>query len=109
MVTDGMDVGRGRGPAEGGDARVRKGFRVTGRVQGVGFRWWTQKTASSLDLRGTVRNCRDGSVEVHAAGSKESVESLERRLHEGPSSARVQDVDEIETKNSLPGRFQIVR
>jgi len=88
---------------------MRKGFRVTGRVQGVGFRWWTQKTASSLDLQGTVRNCRDGSVEVHAAGAKESVESLERRLQDGPNSARVENVDEIEAKESLPDGFRIVR
>ncbi|MDX1566548.1 MAG: acylphosphatase [Longimicrobiales bacterium] len=87
----------------------RKGFRVTGRVQGVGFRWWTQKTASGLGLRGTVRNCADGSVEVHALGSSDSLESLEERLHEGPSSARVEGVEEIDPKSSLPDGFRIVR
>lgn len=87
----------------------RKGFRVTGRVQGVGFRWWTQKTASSLGLRGTVRNCADGSVEVHAAGSSDSLESLEQQLHEGPSSARVEGVESIDAKSSLPDGFRIVR
>lgn len=106
------DVGKGNdgpGPAPDGSGQVRKGFRVTGRVQGVGFRWWTQKTASSLDLRGTVRNCRDGSVEIHAAGGSDAVESLERRLHEGPSSARVESIEEIETRESLPEGFRIVR
>ncbi|MFW6199134.1 MAG: acylphosphatase [Gemmatimonadota bacterium] len=87
----------------------KRGFRVTGRVQGVGFRWWTQKSATSLGLRGTVRNCADGSVEVHAAGSTDSVESLEQLLHDGPSSARVEGVEEIDPRGSLPDGFRIVR
>ncbi len=91
------------------DGGTRKGFRVAGRVQGGGFRWWTQKTASALDLRGTVRNCADGSVEVHVMGSAASVASLERRLHEGPSSARVESVDEIGAKESLTDGFRIIR
>ena len=47
-----------------------KAFIVTGRVQGVGFRWFTRQTASELGLRGTVRNARDGSVEVVADGTR---------------------------------------
>lgn len=88
---------------------ARRGFRVTGRVQGVGFRWWTQKTASSLGLRGTVRNCADGSVEVHAAGTAEAVDTLGRKLESGPGSARVATVEEIEVRDDLPGTFRIVR
>lgn len=92
---------------EGGEER--RGFRVTGRVQGVGFRWWTQKTASSLGLRGTVRNCADGSVEVHASGDPDAVASLAGRLEEGPSSARVEGVEEIDAPDDLPGAFRIIR
>lgn len=82
---------------------------MTGRVQGVGFRWWTQKTASSLGLRGTVRNCADGSVEVHAAGPPEAVDSLARKLPDGPGSARVEGVEEIDVRDDLPETFRIVR
>lgn len=78
-------------------------------MQGVGFRWWTQKTASSLGLRGTVRNCADGSVEVHAAGPRDAVESLAGKLDEGPTSARVDGVEEIEAPDDLPGAFRIIR
>jgi len=91
------------------EEQARRGFRVTGRVQGVGFRWWTQKTASSLGLRGTVRNCGDGSVEVHAAGARNAVESLAAKLEEGPGSARVEGVEEIEPPDDLPGAFRIIR
>lgn len=77
---------------EGGTERDRRGFRVTGRVQGVGFRWWTARTARELGLGGHVRNLPDGSVEVHAAGSAEAVAALERALHSGPPAARVDGV-----------------
>ncbi len=56
--------------------RHQRGFRVRGRVQGVGFRWWTRRKASDLGLRGTVRNRPDGSVEVHVAGDVETLEAF---------------------------------
>lgn len=87
---------------------MRRGFRVTGRVQGVGFRWWTRNTADSLGVRGTVRNCPDGSVEVHAEGSEEAIEYLERRLRKGPSAARVEALEEIESGDPLPDEFRII-
>jgi len=45
------------------------GFRVTGRVQGVGFRWWTRAQATRLGVEGTVRNAADGSLSVRPAGT----------------------------------------
>ena len=69
------------------------GFRVHGRVQGVGFRWWTHRTASGLGLTGTVRNLPDGTVEVRVAGSDAAIHELEFRLQRGPASARVQRVE----------------
>lgn len=89
--------------------RVRKGFRLTGRVQGVGFRWWTQQTARELGLSGTVRNCADGSVEIHAEGTGDAMETFARRVQNGPRSARVQQVEEIESEGTLPDEFRIVR
>lgn len=68
-------------------------FRVHGRVQGVGFRWWTRRTASRLGLTGFVRNLPDGTVEVRARGPSDALQELEDSLHEGPSSARVRRVE----------------
>lgn len=69
-----------------------RAYRVTGRVQGVGFRWWTQRVAEELGLIGDVRNLPDGAVEVRAAGAASALDALERALHEGPPSARVEGV-----------------
>ncbi len=80
---------------EGSEEIERRGYRVHGRVQGVGFRWWTQHTSRSLGLGGYVRNLPDGSVEVHAAGTREALEALERALLEGPPAAVVEAVDSI--------------
>ncbi len=66
---------------------------VHGRVQGVFFRDFTQRHASSLGLTGYVRNRWDRTVEVLAEGEKEGLERLLRQLHIGPSSARVERVD----------------
>lgn len=88
----------------------RRAFRVTGRVQGVGFRWWTRKTARDLGLRGTVRNAPDGSVEVHAAGSREDLEIFRRRLENGPGPALVEAVQPLEWDlDQVPHDFDIVR
>lgn len=92
-----------------GDGRVRKGFELTGRVQGVGFRWWTRKTAQELGLSGTVRNRRDGAVEIHAEGPEDAMRTFARRIRSGPSSASVSDVEEIASEGGLPDGFRILR
>lgn len=71
-------------------ARVR--FRVTGRVQGVGFRWWAEAQAQALGLAGFVRNEPDGAVSGEAAGPLEALAAFRDRLAQGPSSARVADL-----------------
>jgi acylphosphatase len=67
-------------------------YRIEGRVQGVGFRYFTRRTARGLGIRGQVRNLPDGSVEAIAEGSPEALEALERRLRAGPPGARVDEV-----------------
>lgn len=62
---------------------------VHGIVQGVGFRAFAQSEALRLGLKGYVRNCADGSVEVVAEGSEEQLEAFLRRLRIGPAGARV--------------------
>jgi acylphosphatase len=73
-------------------------FLVRGRVQGVGFRWFVEREAHVLGIAGWVRNNADGSVEVLAMGSREQLLGLRSRLRQGPRAARVDDVEEIETK-----------
>jgi acylphosphatase len=69
---------------------------VCGRVQGVGFRAWTEVTALELGLEGWVRNRRDGSVEALLAGPQQVVLSMIERCHGGPPGARVDTVDQRE-------------
>jgi len=84
-------------------------FQVHGHVQGVGFRWWTRSLALQHQIRGTVRNLPDGSVEVIAAGEEEALHDFRSLLHTGPPGARVSVVDEQETDISDSLRdFQIV-
>jgi acylphosphatase len=71
------------------------GFVVTGRVQGVGFRWWTRSLATRLGLTGTVRNLPDGSVAVHARGTDDQLRDLQAQLAEGPPGAQVTSVDPL--------------
>lgn len=67
--------------------------RVTGRVQGVGFRWWVRRHAVARNLTGWVMNADDErSVEIVAEGPPESLDELERLLHRGPSGAVVDAV-----------------
>ncbi len=66
---------------------------VSGWVQGVFFRDQTQKWATSLQITGWVRNLKDGRVEVLAEGEKESIEDLIGQLKQGPSLARVENVE----------------
>lgn len=67
-------------------------FEVYGRVQGVGFRYFAQRQALGLEVRGWVRNREDMSVEVHAAGSAQALEALEAYLRQGPPAAHVSHV-----------------
>ena len=67
--------------------------RIKGSVQGVGFRYFVMRKASALNLRGYVRNCYDGDVEVEAEGDKDNLETLVEQLRQGPSLSRVTDVD----------------
>ena len=77
-------------------ARQERRFSVRGRVQGVGFRWWTRGRAVELGLAGTVRNRPDGTVEVVVAGPPDRIDRLRELLHRGPPAARVEEVLEDE-------------
>jgi len=74
---------------------VRLHATVSGRVQGVGFRYSAQDVARRLGLTGWVRNRRGGQVEVVAEGRRAVVEEFERFLRQGPTAARVTAVETV--------------
>lgn len=84
-------------------------YRVRGRVQGVGFRWWTRSRARGLGLAGTVRNCPDGSVEVKVRGPADAVARLCGMLGQGPPGSRVDQVEEIRAGPVEGDSFEIAR
>lgn len=96
-------------------SRIRVQFVVTGRVQGVGFRWWVEAQAQALGLSGFVRNESDGSVSGAVGGEEAVLAAFRDRLAEGPSSARVADVGwDLDAggqggAQSLPFPFEIRR
>lgn len=75
------------------DETVRLTARITGVVQGVGFRYWTARKAEELMLTGTVRNNHDGSVQLVAEGSAAAVDSMVTWLHSTRAPGRVENVD----------------
>ena len=73
--------------------RHAESLRIEGRVQGVGYRWWTLGTATALGLEGWVRNRRDGSVEILAIGDPRAIDALAEACRQGPSHALVRAVE----------------
>jgi acylphosphatase len=69
-------------------------YRVSGRVQGVGFRYFASRLARQLGLTGYARNLRDGTVEVYAIGTAGTLAALRKELQRGPRSAAVSDLME---------------
>lgn len=67
---------------------------IRGRVQGVGFRYWTRRTGTARGLEGWVRNRRDGSVEAVFAGDENAVAAMIKLCRRGPDAARVESVEE---------------
>jgi len=84
------------------------GFHITGRVQRVGFRWWTCRTAKQLGLSGTVRNLADGSVEVRVRGSTAVIRLLRKHLQEGPPGAVVASIQTVLLDDSIPEGFHVL-
>jgi acylphosphatase len=72
--------------------RITRRLQILGRVQGVGFRYYMQRTAQQLGVAGWVRNRRDGSVEAMVHGSPESVAAIIDWAKRGPSGAAVSEV-----------------
>ncbi len=74
---------------------VARRFFLSGRVQGVGFRYFTQRVAARHQVLGYVRNLDDGRVEALAQGLERSVEAFKHDITAGPQYSRVAEVEEI--------------
>ena len=81
--------------------------RITGRVQGVGYRAWTVDEARRRDLSGWVRNLADGDVEAVFAGTTTTVDDMVAACRRGPSLARVSNVA-IEAAEPVSGPFKVL-
>lgn len=86
--------------------------RISGRVQGVGFRWFVREEARRLGLAGWVKNLPNGDLELVAEGPAATLESFARTIAKGPPGARVELVHRLPTAagmDSLPSPFAIER
>lgn len=88
---------------------MRRGLRlrISGRVQGVGFRWYAREVADSLGVRGYVRNLPTGQVEIWAEADGRALEAFVAAMRRGPRHAVVREVD-AETVEP-EGRFRSFR
>lgn len=87
---------------------MTKRFLVTGRVQGVGFRFAAQAYALQLGLTGWVRNVLDGSVEILAEGTESSLISFEEWLCQGPPLSRIDKVQATVEQDRSSSEFRIL-
>jgi len=74
---------------------IARKFLLSGLVQGVGFRFFTQRVAARYQVRGYVRNLADGRVEAWAQGPEKSVEAFKHDITAGPQYSRVDEIEEI--------------
>ncbi len=79
---------------------VRYFGRATGRVQGVGFRYFVQQNAEELGVKGWVRNMSDGSVTMELQGTQELIDEMEERIRKGNFFVKVKEL-ELEAREPL--------
>lgn len=82
------------------EEKQAKRFYVSGRVQGVGYRFFARRVATLLGVSGYVKNLGDGRVEVYAIGLAAQLEALRADLRRGPSHSLVEAVDEVDAEIS---------
>ena len=82
---------------------VCRHYRIRGRVQGVGYRYFARRAAQRLGVRGYVRNLPDGDVEVHAEADIDTLQEFRTELECGPASSRVSEI--VETTTTLTDRY----
>lgn len=110
-LTDGFQEGVESDMSSGSSARVTEILKVTGQVQGVGFRAFVQRVATRLELSGFVVNRPDGSVYLEASGSPDVLEKLAALLRKGPPASKVLAVERKKLQEAAlhTGPFEIRR
>ena len=89
---------------------IARRFVIRGMVQGVGYRYFAQRSAAKHQVKGYVRNLPDGSVEAHAQGAERSVNGFRDDLVAGPRYSRVDDIEELVVEpDAAYGTFRIER
>jgi len=89
---------------------IARKFLISGQVQGVGFRYFAQRSSATHQVRGYVKNLKDGRVEVLAEGSPKAVEAFRHDLAAGPTHSRVGEIEELVVEPSgLYSSFRIER
>ncbi|MDR0787313.1 MAG: acylphosphatase [Gemmatimonadota bacterium] len=106
MTTTSSIADSGVPPRSTAVAGVR--YIVGGRVQGVGYRAWTQRLAHEHKVAGNVRNLPDGCVQVDAIGDRNTLSSFRRKLLEGPATAHVISITAAEITLAATSGFEIV-
>jgi acylphosphatase len=90
--------------------KIARKFVISGFVQGVGFRFFAQRSAARHQIRGYVKNLEDGRVEAFAEGGAKAVEDFKHDLTTGPSYSKVEDIEETVLEPSgLYSAFRIER
>lgn len=87
--------------------RVAKRLIVSGRVQGVGFRYFSQETAQRFGIKGWVRNLSDGTVELHVEGTSNEVDAFQQALKDGNRFVGVERIDETKADDQAFRKFDI--
>ena len=86
---------------------IARRYVISGRVQGVGFRFFAERTARQIGVTGWTRNLDDGGVEVHANGTNAQLDDFEAQLRLGPPRAEVRSFEVLEAGVSTAASFQI--
>jgi acylphosphatase len=86
---------------------ITRRYLISGRVQGVGFRYFAERAARDSGVTGWIRNLPDGSVEAHATGAPAQIERFEARLRRGPSRSEVTGFEATEDSPSKSTGFEI--
>jgi acylphosphatase len=86
-------------------------YRVSGTVQGVGFRYFASRMARQLGINGYAKNLRDGRVEIYAIGTQAKLAAMRKELQRGPRSSVVSDVmeEEVAIQSKFENGFSIER
>jgi acylphosphatase len=89
------------------EPKTARRFVICGRVQGVGFRAFTQQAARSIGVTGWAQNLDNGDVEVHANGTPRRLDDFEARLRQGPRWSEVRSVTIVEVEATDSSGFHI--